>query len=431
MMKNYRITLLIIGFFVLAALLNEHQPKQMAELVKASVFVNPLSSATGGNISTLQAEIGAIDQSSVLTYGLITLAIIGGLLLIFFLRVQRTKKIISVQNAKLTKQQEELGQAWKELEDALMNESEARKALEDANKKLKSSQSQLIHAEKMSSIGMLTAGIAHEINNPVGFIKGGIETLKLAISDMYAIIEDYHSIKDDGETDVKQTLFGMQAAAKPIYAETKEMVVQLFKDILFGTGRVTEIVDGLRVFSRHDEAKIKNTNVKENLESALMILKHKCKNRAEIITNYDSNVGNIDCFPGQLNQVFVNLISNAVDAMKTFGTLIISTHDLGNKIQISFKDNGCGIPDEVLDKIFDPFFSTKDVGEGTGLGLSICHSIIEQHKGTMQVFSTVGVGTEFVLTLMKELDEEKEDGAEEKSEIVESSNVENQLDAVA
>lgn len=427
MMKNYGITFLIIGLFALAAFPFEDEPKQTVELTKASVFVNPLVNATTEVNTSLQAEMGQLDQYEVLSYGLVTLAIIGGLLLIIFFRIQRTKKIISVQNAKLTKQQEELGKAWKELEDALMNESKARQELEAANKKLKSSQSQLIHAEKMSSIGMLTAGIAHEINNPVGFIKGGIETLKLAISDLYAIIEDYHSIIDDGETNVKETLTAIQADAKPIYAETKEMIIQLFKDIIFGTGRVTEIVDGLRVFSRHDEAKVKNTNVRENLESALMILKHKCKNRAEIITNYDPNVNNIDCLPGQLNQVFVNLVSNAVDAMKDFGTLIISTHDLGNKIQISFKDNGCGIPDEVLNKIFDPFFSTKDVGEGTGLGLSICHSIIEQHKGTMEVFSKVGSGTEFRLTLWKELELDEES----KNEEVENRVIENELDAVA
>lgn len=348
------------------------------------------------------------ENETLLNTVFVVAAIVFGLFLVIFYRMAVTKRIVSIQNKKLSSQQSELENAKAELTKALKQEKAIRERLEKTYENLKLTQAQLIHVEKMSSLGQLTAGIAHEMNNPMGFIKGGVQNLKLTIDDLYAVIDSYEAINTDNPLMVKEKLEHCKAECKELLAETKESIAQLFKDTLFGTERVTEIVNGLRVFSRHDEAKIKNSDIVENLESALMILKHKCKNRVEIVKQFDPNIRYIDCFPGQLNQVFINLISNAIDALGDSGTLIISTHDLSDKIQLSFKDNGCGIPDDIRDKIFDPFFSTKEVGEGTGLGLSISYSIIEQHKGKIEVFSKVGVGTEFRITLFKRLNIEEE-----------------------
>jgi len=329
------------------------------------------------------------------------------LIVVFISRILYSNRIISKQNKNFTIQQKKLEEAQQKLQKSFREEQKIREALEETHHNLKSAQSQLIHAEKMSSLGQLTAGIAHEINNPVSFIKGGVQTLKMAIQDLNSVVNQYEAIPTDDLSNAMEKLKEVKADSEEVMSEAKEMITQLFKDILYGTDRVTEIVNGLRTFSRYDEAKIKSVGLHENLESALLLLKHKYKSRAEIIKQYDPNVLNIDCLPGQLNQVFVNLISNAVDAMEEFGTLMLSTRDLGDKVQLSFKDNGKGIPDDVRDKIFDPFFTTKGVGEGTGLGLSISHSIIEQHKGTIEVFTGVGSGTEFTITLPKQLEIEE------------------------
>ena len=347
---------------------------------------------------------------------------------VFIYRILTANRIISRQNKNLSSQQKELEEARLKLESSLEEEQKIRKTLEETHHNLKSAQSQLIHAEKMSSLGQLTAGIAHEINNPVSFIKGGMQTLKMAIKDLYKVIGEYEGL-DTSQPDLTENLKAVKANSNELMTEVKEMVEQLFKDVMFGTDRVTEIVSGLRIFSRHDEAKVKAASVHENLDAALLILRPKYKNRAEIIRQYDPSVQEIDCLPGQLNQVFVNLVSNAVDAMDEFGTLIISTQDLGNQVQLSFKDNGSGIPAEIKNKIFDPFFTTKEVGEGTGLGLSISHSIIEQHQGKLEVFSEEGFGTEFRITLPKLLVLESTENTE--SKVVELNQTSNKLFAKA
>lgn len=366
---------------------------------------------------TLTESLNELLRNDTIVYALFaTVTVIVALFLGLYYRMSQTKRVISIQNKRLSAQQAELKFAKTQITKALRKEKEVRAKLEKTYENLKAAQSQLIHAEKMSSLGQLTAGIAHEINNPVGFIKGGLQTLKVVVDDVFSVVDQYERMAIDGQ--VGEQLAQLRAESREVIEESKDMAAQLFKDALFGTERVTEIVNGLRVFSRHDEARVKRSSISENLDAALMILKHKTKNKVEIIKQFDPNVGEIDCLPGQLNQVFINLISNAVDAFDNYGTLIISTHDLGDRVQLSFKDNGRGIPDEIMDKIFDPFFSTKEVGEGTGLGLSISHSIIEQHKGKIEVFSKVGLGTEFRITLFKKLHLEEEAAEESSLEFV-------------
>ena len=167
---------------------------------------------------------------------------------------------------------------------------------------------------------------------------------------------------------------------------------------------MTEIVNGLRTFSRHDEADAKSADVQEFLDSALLILKSKYKNKVEIIKNLDPTIDPIDCFPGQLNQAFVNLIGNAIDAIEDKGTITISSKNIDeDSIQISIADDGSGMSKEIMDQIFVPFYTTKDVGQGTGLGLAITHGIIEKHHGKIEVDSEIGVGTTFTITLPKQL----------------------------
>lgn len=409
MKKNRKYTFLV---FIACCLLTSHVvgigvsgAEALVASEKAQMRVELASNFSYEDQNELLVRLS--ENETLLNTVFVVSAIIFGLFLVIFYRMAVTKRIVSIQNKKLSMQQSELENAKADLTKALKQEKAIRERLEKTYENLKLTQAQLIHAEKMSSLGQLTAGIAHEMNNPMGFIKGGVQNLKLTIDDLYAVIDSYEAIKTDNPLTIKEHLESCKAECRELLAETRESISQLFKDTLFGTERVTEIVNGLRVFSRHDEAKIKNSDIVENLESALMILKHKCKNRVEIVKQFDPNIRFIDCFPGQLNQVFINLISNAIDALGDSGTLIISTHDLSDKIQLSFKDNGCGIPDEIKDKIFDPFFSTKEIGEGTGLGLSISYSIIEQHKGKIEVFSKVGVGTEFRITLFKRLNIEE------------------------
>ena len=165
-----------------------------------------------------------------------------------------------------------------------------------------------------------------------------------------------------------------------------------------GTERTTEIIKGLRTFSRLDEDVLKIADIHEGLDSTLILLRNKYKQRIEINKLY-GNIPEIECYPGQLNQVFMNILSNAIDAIDDKGIIAISTSKSNKSIRISIKDSGRGISENIKSKIFDPFFTTKEVGQGTGLGLSICHSIIEKHRGSIEVKSEIGKGSEFVIAL--------------------------------
>lgn len=354
-----------------------------------------------------QTEIKASEEAQkyfIIIVSVAGLAVI--VLIVLMLRINSTRKVIGAQNDDLAKQRHELEESQIRLKKTLMKQVKAKRYLQKLNGDLKSTQSQLIHAEKMSSLGQLTAGIAHEVNNPVSFVKGGIQTLKMTIEEMINHLNEFNEI-DRGADDLKERVGDLQELVDEDLEEFKDMSGQLIKDILFGAERIEEIVNGLRVFSRHDEAEAKNSNLHENLDSAMLILKSKLKNKADLVKYYDEDIHEIECFPGQLNQVFVNIIGNAADAFEKEGQIIVSTKDIGGKVYISIKDNGKGIPEDLRSKIFEPFFTTKDVGEGTGLGLSISYSIIKEHGGSIEVKSEVGKGTEFIIVLNKSLEAKK------------------------
>lgn len=252
--------------------------------------------------------------------------------------------------------------------------------------------------DKLASIGVLTAGIAHEINNPVNFIASTVTPLKKDLADIFSILDKYSEIKPGSNTE--EQLKEIELLKQEIdLAYTLEETNRLLEGIKEGASRTTSIVRDLKTFSRLDENDMKKADLHQGIDSTLSLLQHNYKNRITIVKEY-GKIPEIDCYPGKLNQVFMNIISNAIDAIPASGEIRIKTELKGkDNVLISIKDSGVGIKDEVKDKIFEPFFTTKDIGKGTGLGLSICFSIIRSHKGTIEFKSELGKGSEFIIVL--------------------------------
>lgn len=278
--------------------------------------------------------------------------------------------------------------------------------LETAMQKLKSTQAQLIQAEKMSSLGQLVAGVAHEINNPVNFIHGNINPATEYSQSLLKLLELY-------ENEYANPSEKIQDFATEIDLDfIKEDLPQTIESMKMGAERIQNIVLSLRIFSRLDEGTVKAVNIHEGIDSTLMILQSRLKantNKGPInVVKKYGNLALVECYPSQLNQVFMNLISNAIDALEELRderdftpTIVIQTQALdNNQIMIKIQDNGSGISEEILDDIFNPFFTTKPPGKGTGLGLSISYSIIvEKHEGELKCFSQIGQGTEFTIKI--------------------------------
>ncbi|MFY0600839.1 MAG: GHKL domain-containing protein [Cyclobacteriaceae bacterium] len=298
---------------------------------------------------------------------------------------------------------EKLFLAEKKIKETLKKEQKSKKELNDAIQSLKSAQSQLVHSEKMASLGQLTAGIAHEINNPINFISSGMVSIKMSIESLREIVEEYSRLDDgDNPEEVLESIRELKEDHE--YDEMMEELDELIKDVNYGVTRTIEIVKGLRVFSRLDEEEVKTANINENIDATLTLLRNKTKNKVKVSKFYEDKMADIECYPGQLNQVFMNILNNAVQAMpedKKDAEITIYTEEAKEEVIIRIKDNGMGIPDEIKSRIWEPFFTTKAVGEGTGLGMSITYGIIEKHGGRVELTSKVGEGTEFAITLPK------------------------------
>jgi signal transduction histidine kinase len=283
-----------------------------------------------------------------------------------------------------------------------LDNAESYQKLDRALIELKTAQRQLIQAEKMSSLGLLTAGIAHEINNPINFVSANIGPLRRNLTDVRDILDTYRDLSTI--SDPKPALEALKVREKAIDLDyTVKEITALLDGIEEGAKRTAEIVQGLRNFSRTDEQVIKLADIHQGIDSTLTLLHNKYKDHVEIIRDYGS-IPEIECFLGQLNQVFMNILSNAIQAIidqkQHDGKIWIRTSVLGpDRIQIRIRDNGTGMSEDVRKKIFDPFFTTKEVGVGTGLGLSISYGIIEKHNGQIDVESTLGMRTEFIITL--------------------------------
>ena len=303
------------------------------------------------------------------------------------IRAQLRRKFLHEENLRITNQfknkEIELARARAEAEEAKTRADLAEalertnRDLEAAYRELQDTQVQLVHSAKMASLGALVAGIAHEINNPLAFVANHLNTVTRGMATI--LPEILPNLSESG-------------------ARTLDKVRQRLDAMHLGVGRVEDIVKKLRTFSRLDEAEVKTIEIEESIESVLTLLQHKLGDRLTIVRNY-GDVKTLSCYPGPLNQVIMNVIANAIDAIEGEGRIAITTDCRGAMFCISIRDSGKGIPNAIKDRIFDPFFTTKPVGAGTGLGLSISYRIVERHKGQLEIHSEEGEGTEVLIKL--------------------------------
>ncbi len=278
------------------------------------------------------------------------------------LRTLANQSSIAIENAK----------AFDEI--AQLNETlEAR--VEERTLELRETQNQLMQAEKMKSMGQLVAGVAHELNNPIGFVHANMQLLDEYIEKLV----EAQASGSDGEP--------IREAIGKLIARSRE-----------GTERVKQIVQDLRTFSRMDQAEIQDADLHEELARTLALMETRFKGGIQLVKKY-GEIPRVRCYPGQLNQVFMNILMNACDALEDSGTITISTQATERGVRLEICDDGPGVPPEVKSRLFDPFFTTKAVGKGTGLGLSLSHGIIERHGGHISVESQLGEGTCFTIDL--------------------------------
>lgn len=283
---------------------------------------------------------------------------------------------------------------------------ERTRELSDALHQLKESEAQLIQTEKMSSLGQMVAGIAHEINTPLAYVKNSLGSVAGKLPEVKQLVVETNKLlrlMEDPSPDPDR-LQAKYAAVRGLinhFAEQQALAElgQLANDGLYGIEQISEIVLNLKNFSRLDRSKVSSFNLNEGIESALVLARHELKHLK--ISKHLGEIPSITCSPSQLNQVFLNLINNAAQAIESgAGEITISTRtEDAEHVAVEIADNGKGIPPEIMSKIFDPFFTTKAVGKGTGLGLSISYKIVEQHGGRISVDSTVGQGTRFTIVL--------------------------------
>lgn|SRR5450830_126972 len=262
--------------------------------------------------------------------------------------------------------------------------------------KLEDAQHQLLQSEKMAAIGQLAAGVAHEINNPVGFVNSNLATLKRYVNDLFILINAYEGREDEMLAATRLSIADIKKQVDLVFL--REDIGDIFKESTDGLQRVIRIVQDLKDFSHVDEAERQWANLEVGLDSTLNVVSNELKYKVNIIKDYGA-VSDIECLPFQLNQVFLNLLVNAGQAIEGHGTIILRTRQDEKNVWIEIEDSGKGIPVENLDRIFDPFFTTKPIGTGTGLGLSLSYGIVKKHGGRLEVESQVGKGSLFRIVL--------------------------------
>ncbi len=280
--------------------------------------------------------------------------------------------------------------------------------LSHAYRELKASQAQLVQSEKMASLGQMVAGVAHEINTPLGYVKNNVEIVQEFIVQLQQMHTSHRELvdvilsPDSNDVAIAEKLAELDDLQNEIQPDLLfEDMSAIFNDTGYGLEQINELVMGLKNFSRLDQAMTDSVSINECINSSLLIAKSTLKNRIEVIKQL-GDIPKIACAPSQINQVLLNLFTNASQAIEGEGKILVKTWADDRNVHISVQDTGKGMPPEVVAKIFDPFFTTKPVGEGTGLGLSISFQIIEQHGGRIRVASEVGRGTRFGISLPRE-----------------------------
>lgn len=270
--------------------------------------------------------------------------------------------------------------------------------LQKAYTELQQTQTQIFHHEKMASIGQLAAGVAHEINNPMGFISSNLSTMGKYMEKITAFeVALIETVRERGDSETDDVLHELRSKMKVDFI--LDDIRSLLAESRDGAERVRRIVQDLKSFSRVDEAEYKSVSINESLDTTLNILRNEIKYIADVEQEYDPDLPFLSCYPQRLNQVFMNILVNAAHAIKVHGVIKVSTKHEFDDVVVRISDSGNGIAPENLSRIFEPFFTTKEVGKGTGLGLSISYDIIKKHGGDINVESEVGVGTTFVIRL--------------------------------
>jgi two-component system, NtrC family, sensor kinase len=316
----------------------------------------------------------------------------------------RDRKIIEhaleEMSAELTERNRDLRKELnehKEMEIALQREKAEQEAL---IQKLAAAQEQLLQSEKLASIGQLAAGVAHEINNPIGYVSANITSLEKYVNELLLLLDafDKHTSVLPSDHEAVKAIANEKKARDLEFL--KEDIPSLLHESKEGLSRVRKIVQELREFSRSDEGGFVFADLHQGLESTLKIVNNEVKYTAEVIRDY-GELPKVECNLSQINQVFMNLLVNAAHAIADRGSITIKTgtNAAESSVWVEIKDTGCGISPENFKRIFDPFFTTKPVGKGTGLGLSLSYGIIQRHHGRIDLESVLGAGTTFKITL--------------------------------
>jgi signal transduction histidine kinase len=326
--------------------------------------------------------------------GVVALGLVyGGHLLVRALKAERERRrLLEEVNREL---EAGIAERTRELSAANRELQQRHQEIEAAYQDLARTQEQLVHSEKMASLGLLVAGVAHELNNPISYVDSNLDFIEEYTERLASMVET----RDNADPASGQDCRDGDESGKRFKAEaTVNTLRELIASCKEGTERVKKIVLDLRIFSRTDDVGLVLADLHEGIESTLNLLAKQYQNRITIHRDY-GNLPLVECYPGQINQVFMNLLQNAAQAIPNCGDVWIKTVAEGGWARIVIRDNGMGIPDEHLGRIFDPFFTTKSIGTGTGLGLSISHGIIEKHGGKIRVTSKVDEGTEFIVEL--------------------------------
>lgn len=400
-------------------LVDQGQPDRALALLLSDTYTNQKEIYADGmnqTIDTLQTRIklnletysSELSQSSL--FSIVSFSILMSAWLTILVLVNQYVRQRNQAEKRLHIAKTELEHTNKSLETSQVVLRQKTQILAASLQELQETQLKMIQAEKMSSLGQLVAGVAHEINNPVNFIHGNLSCLRTCIEDLLDLIQLYQNKSCFSEPEIRSKAISIDL----IFLQ--QDLPKMLDSMKLGTERIQQIVLSLRNFSRMDEAAFKAVDIHEGIESTLLLLGHRLKHKAnfseiEVITDYKT-IPEVECYPGQLNQVLMNILTNAIDALEDVQTNRVAKHSQitirtscivrngAEWIKISIIDNGCGIPEEIQKRIFDPFFTTKPVGKGTGMGMSISYQIItEKHGGKLECFSRIGYGTEFVIQL--------------------------------